>query len=160
MHGATIKNLLFNWYRWLLPGGKATGCEVDHLYLLPRLIMSGVIPPLIHCAFMACIGTTLPVLWPARSLLTVVTKLSRFCYLVLRRPMFFFLLRSHLQRIVRPNWGTPNFMVDLRVVSGNWVGSESSRLISFQESRLYWLVAFCGGTKWGRTSIRKSSSQQ
>jgi len=105
-------SLLFNWYRWLLPGGKTTGCEVDHLYITSRLRISGVLPPLIHCAFMACIGTTLPEPWPARSLLTVVTKLSRFCYFVLRRSMFF-LLRSYLRRIVRPNWGTPNFMADL-----------------------------------------------
>ena len=84
-------SLLFNWYRWLLSGRKAIGCEVDHLYLFSRLRMSGIIPPLIHCAFMACIGTTLPVPWPARSLFTVVTKLSRFCYFVLRRSIFLFI---------------------------------------------------------------------
>jgi len=65
-----------------LSGGKANGCEVDNLYLFSRLRVGGVIRPLIHFAFMACVGTTLPEPWPARSLLTVVTKLSRFCYFV------------------------------------------------------------------------------
>ena len=53
-------NLLFNCYWSLLSGGKANGCEVDNLYLFSRLRVGGVIRPLIHFAFMACVGTTLP----------------------------------------------------------------------------------------------------
>ena len=62
-----------------------------HLRRVPRLRTIGILPPLIRCAFMACTGTTLPLPLQARSLVTVVTELSRFCYLVLRRSMFFFI---------------------------------------------------------------------
>jgi hypothetical protein len=79
-------SLLFNGYRRLSPGGEAV-----HLRRMPRLRTSGILPPLIRCALMACTGTTLPLPLQARSLVTVVTELSRFCYLVLRRSMFFFI---------------------------------------------------------------------
>jgi hypothetical protein len=48
---------IFNGYR-VLSWGEATGREVDHSCLVPRLRMSGAIPPL--RAFMSCAGSTLP----------------------------------------------------------------------------------------------------
>ena len=43
-----------------VPGVKRPARDVDHSHLVPVVRTGGAVPPLTLCAFVLCIGTTLP----------------------------------------------------------------------------------------------------